>query len=230
MDALSNIWNGLDWSFLTDILLSIVPSLICITLHELSHGYVAFLLGDTTAKDAGRLTLNPVRHIDPMGLVMMVAFKFGWAKPVPVNMNNFQRPRRDMAITALAGPVSNLIIGVVFLFLYGFLHIPLRRMETVGVWFLQMIYLTAYISLALMIFNILPISPLDGSKVVYSLLPDDAYMTLMRYERYGMILLLVLVATRVLGSPLSTATQWVFGKLFFLAEGGFSLYRKIAGI
>ena len=220
----------MDWSFLTDILLSIVPSLLCITLHELSHGYVAYRLGDTTAKDAGRLTLNPIRHIDPMGLVMMVAFKFGWAKPVPVNMYRFRHPRRDMALTALAGPVSNLLIGIVFLFLYGFLHIPLRRMGTAGVWFLQMIYLTAYISLALMVFNILPISPLDGSKVVYSLLPDQAYMTLMRYERYGMILLLVLVATGVLGSPLSSATQWVFEKLFFLAESGFSLYRKIASV
>ncbi|MBQ3276027.1 MAG: site-2 protease family protein [Oscillospiraceae bacterium] len=229
MSALSNIWNGLDWSVLTGIALSIVPSLICITLHELSHGYVAYRLGDTTAKDAGRLTLNPIRHIDPMGLLMMVAFKFGWAKPVPVNMYRFRHPRRDMALTALAGPVSNLIIGAVFLFLYGFLYTPLVRSGTVGDWFLQMIYLTAYISLALMIFNILPISPLDGSKVLYSFLPDREYMTLMRYERYGMILLLVLVATRVLGSPLSTATGWVFDKLFFLAEGGFTLYRKLAG-
>lgn len=219
----------MDWSVLTGIALSIVPSLICITLHELSHGYVAYRLGDTTAKDAGRLTLNPIRHIDPMGLLMMVAFKFGWAKPVPVNMYRFRHPRRDMALTALAGPVSNLIIGAVFLFLYGFLYTPLVRSGTVGDWFLQMIYLTAYISLALMIFNILPISPLDGSKVLYSFLPDREYMTLMRYERYGMILLLVLVATRVLGSPLSTATGWVFDKLFFLAEGGFTLYRKLAG-
>ena len=93
----------------------------------------------------------------------------------------------------------------------------------------NVIYLTAYISLALMIFNILPISPLDGSKVLYSFLPEKAYMTLMRYERYGMILLLVLVATHVLGSPLSTATGWVFDRLFFLAEGGFELYRKLAG-
>ena len=219
----------MDWSVLTGIALSIVPSLICITLHELSHGYVAYRLGDTTAKDAGRLTLNPIRHIDPMGLLMMVAFKFGWAKPVPVNMYRVRHPRRDMALTALAGPVSNLIIGAVFLFLYGFLYTPLVRSGTVGDWFLQMIYLTAYISLALMIFNILPISPLDGSKVLYSFLPDREYMTLMRYERYGMILLLVLVATRVLGSPLSTATGWVFDKLFFLAEGGFTLYRKLAG-
>ena len=229
MSAISNIWNGLDWSVLTGMALSIIPSLICITLHELSHGYVAYRLGDTTAKDAGRLTLNPLRHIDPMGLVMMVAFKFGWAKPVPVNMCRFRNPKRDMAITALAGPMSNLIIGAVFLFLYGVLYIPLRRGGTVGDWFLQMIYLTAYISLALMIFNILPISPLDGSKVLYSFLPEKAYMTLMRYERYGMILLLVLVATHVLGSPLSTATGWVFDRLFFLAEGGFELYRKLAG-
>lgn len=229
MSAISNIWNGLDWSVLTGMALSIIPSLICITLHELSHGYVAYRLGDTTAKDAGRLTLNPLRHIDPMGLVMMVAFKFGWAKPVPVNMYRFRNPKRDMAITALAGPMSNLIIGAVFLFLYGVLYIPLRRGGTVGDWFLQMIYLTAYISLALMIFNILPISPLDGSKVLYSFLPEKAYMTLMRYERYGMILLLVLVATHVLGSPLSTATGWVFDRLFFLAEGGFELYRKLAG-
>ena len=229
MSAISNIWNGLDWSVLTGMALSIIPSLICITLHELSHGYVAYRLGDTTAKDAGRLTLNPLRHIDPMGLVMMVAFKFGWAKPVPVNMYRFRNPKRDMAITALAGPMSNLIIGAVFLFLYGVLYIPLRRGGTVGDWFLQMIYLTAYISLALMIFNILPISPLDGSKVLYSFLPEKAYMTLMRYERYGMILLLVLVATHVLGSPLSTATGWVFDRLFFLAEGGFELYRTLAG-
>ena len=229
MSALSNIWNGLDWSVLTGIVLSIVPSLICITLHELSHGYVAYRLGDTTAKDAGRLTLNPLRHIDPMGLVMMVAFKFGWAKPVPVNMYRFRNPKRDMAITALAGPVSNLVIGAVFLFLYGVLYIPLRRGGSAGDWFLQMIYLTAYISLALMVFNILPISPLDGSKVLYSFLPERAYMTLMRYERYGMILLLVLVATKVLGSPLSTATGWVFDKLFFLAESGFDLYRKLSG-
>ena len=94
MSALSNIWNGLDWSVLTGIALSIVPSLICITLHELSHGYVAYRLGDTTAKDAGRLTLNPIRHIDPMGLLMMAVFKFGWARPVPVNMYRFRHPRR----------------------------------------------------------------------------------------------------------------------------------------
>ena len=103
-----------------------VPALICITLHELSHGLAAYSLGDDTAKRAGRLSLNPLRHLDPMGMLMMVVFRFGWAKPVPVNMYRFKDPKRGMAITALAGPVSNILISLVFLFLYGALYLPLR--------------------------------------------------------------------------------------------------------
>ena len=102
-----------------------IPSLLCITLHELAHGFVAYRLGDDTAKNAGRLTLNPLRHLDPIGLLMMLVFHFGWAKPVPVNMMKFQNPKRDMALTALAGPACNLLITVVFLFLYGLLLVPL---------------------------------------------------------------------------------------------------------
>ncbi len=228
MNAITNIWNGLDWSVLTDILLSVIPSLLCITLHELSHGYVAYRLGDTTARDAGRLTLNPIRHIDPLGLLMMAVFKFGWAKPVPVNMYRFENPKRGMALTALAGPAMNLLIGAVFMFLYGLLYVPLTRSSGAGQWFLEMIYLTAYISLAFMVFNILPISPLDGSKILYSFLPDRAYDALMRYERFGMLLLLALVWSGILGSPLRAATVWVFQKLFFLAKSGFDLYGMLA--
>jgi len=142
---------------------------------------------------------------------------------VPVNMSRFRDPKRGMAVTALAGPASNLVICVVFLFLYGVLFIPLRSF--LGGYLLEMIYLTAYISLGMGIFNLLPIPPLDGSKVLYSVLSDEAYLKLMRYERYGMIALLVLVASRVLGSPLSTATAWVFNKLFAVAELGFNLFR-----
>ena len=165
MNAVTNIWNHLDWTVPLRLILGILPSLICITLHELSHGYVAWRLGDPTAKNAGRLTLNPIRHIDPMGLLMMLVFHFGWAKPVPVNMAYFRRPRRDMALTALAGPAANLLIAIVFLFLYGLLYIPLSGAAHMG-WLLETVELTAYISLALMVFNILPISPLDGSKVL----------------------------------------------------------------
>ena len=107
MNAISDleiIKNGFDFSYLLGILKSVIPSLICITLHELSHGLVAYRLGDDTAKRAGRLTLNPLKHLDPIGLLMMVTVHFGYAKPVPVNMNKFKNPKRDMAITALAGP------------------------------------------------------------------------------------------------------------------------------
>ena len=150
MAGFANVFHNLDWSVLMDILFSILPALICITLHELSHGAVAYALGDTTAKDAGRLTLNPIRHIDPWGLVMMVLFRFGWAKPVPVNMYRFKNPKKGMALTALAGPVSNLIIAAVFLFLYGLLYRPLYMKNTAFCdALLQMIVTTAYMSLAL---------------------------------------------------------------------------------
>ena len=231
MNAVSNIWNHLDWSVLTDIILRVVPALLCITLHELSHGFVAFLLGDTTARDAGRLTLNPVRHLDPMGLVMMVVFRFGWAKPVPVNMYRFRNPKRGMALTALAGPGANLLIGVVFLFLYGVLYYPIYvRGARSMLWVLEMVQDTAWLSLAMMIFNLLPISPLDGSKIAYSFLSDHAYSILMRYERYGMIALFALVWSGILGSPLSTAVGWVYDKLFIVAEGGFQVYKVLAGL
>ena len=114
ISGLSSVWDGWDFSYLLSILLGVIPSLICITLHELSHGYVAYRLGDDTAKRAGRLTLNPIRHLDPVGLLMMLVFRVGWAKPVPVNMYRFKNPKRGMAITALAGPVSNVLITLVF--------------------------------------------------------------------------------------------------------------------
>ena len=168
MPKLHDIWNGLDWSVLTNLLLSIIPALVCITLHELAHGYVAYRLGDDTAKRAGRLTLNPLKHIDIMGLAMMVIFKFGWAKPVPVNMWKFKNPKKGMAITAAAGPLSNIIIAVICLFIYGVLLGFGPRIGKVRSYFVEMLLITAYLSTALAIFNIIPIPPLDGSKVLYS--------------------------------------------------------------
>ena len=223
MSDFLNIWKNLDWTVPLQIVMNILPSLLCITLHELSHGYVACRLGDTTAKDAGRLTLNPIKHIDIMGLLMMVVFRFGWAKPVPVNMYRFKNPKKGMALTALAGPACNFLLAGVFLFLYGLLFYPLHTGGTVAETVLQLIYTTAYLSLSLAVFNLIPIPPLDGSKVLFSLIPDESYFKLMRYERYGMILLLVLVSTKVLGGPLSAATSWLFDKLFVLAELGFRL-------
>ena len=227
MHILQSIWRGLDWSVLTNLLLSVVPALICITLHELAHGYVAYRLGDDTAKRAGRLTLNPLRHIDIMGLLMMIVFKFGWAKPVPVNMWKFKNPKKGMAITAAAGPIANLLIALVFLFLYGFLFALLHRPGRSLNWLLEMLYITAYLSVALAIFNIIPIPPLDGSKVLFSCISDRSYTKLMYYERYGMIILLVLVLllSRTSLDPLSRAAYWVMDKLFFAANWGVGLAK-----
>ena len=221
-DTLQTIWNGFDFSYLLEILLGVIPSLICITLHELAHGYTAYRLGDDTAKNAGRLTLNPLKHLDPIGLLMMLVFRFGWAKPVPVNMRNFKNPKQGMAITALAGPACNFLITLVTLVLYGLLYKPLSGSE-VGNTVLELIMVTAYMSLGLCLFNLLPVPPLDGSKVLFSLLPDSAYVKLMQVERYGSILLLVLVWSGILGKPFSNLIQTVFSHLFPIAEAAFRL-------
>ncbi len=229
MSAISiweDIMGGFDFSYLLSILLGVIPSLLCITLHELSHGFVAYKLGDTTAKDAGRLTLNPLKHLDPMGLLMMVVFHVGWAKPVPVNMYRFQNPKRGMALTALAGPMCNVLITVGFLALYGALFLPLRQ-SAAGDYLLQMILLTARISLGLAIFNLLPVPPLDGSKILLSLLPDEKYRVLLRYERYGSLLLFALVATGLLGTPLSTVIDAAYRALIPLAQGTMKLVEMM---
>lgn len=229
ISGLRTIWDGLDFSYLLGILLGLIPSLICITLHELSHGLAAYRLGDDTAKRAGRLTLNPLKHLDPMGMLMMLVFRFGWAKPVPVNMYRFQNPKRGMALTALAGPASNVVITLVFLLLYGALYIPLQG-SAAGGYILQMLELTAYISLGFALFNLIPIPPLDGSKVAFSLMSDRAYAKLMRYERYGGIALLLLVSSGILGRPLSYGVQRLFRSLLPVAQwacdGVYSLFYK----
>ena len=221
-DTLQTIWRGFNFSYLLDILLGIIPSLFCITLHELAHGYTAYRLGDDTAQKAGRLTLNPIKHLDPIGLLMMLVFHFGWAKPVPVNMFKFKHPKQGMAATAFAGPLCNLLITVVFLLLYGLLYRPLDG-SSFGDTVLELLTLTAYMSLGLCIFNLLPIPPLDGSKVLFSLVPDRAYLKLMQYERYGSVLLLLLVWSGFLGNPLSRLIRTAFDTLFPIAEAAFHL-------
>ena len=214
MSDFVNIWKNLDWSVPVQIVVNILPSLLCITLHELSHGYVAYRLGDTTAKDAGRLTLNPIKHIDIMGLLMMVVFRFGWAKPVPVNMYRFKNPKKGMAVTALAGPACNFLLALLFLFLYGLLYYPLyvhggAVAETV----LQLVYTTAYLSLALAVFNLIPVPPLDGSRVLLAVLPERIYFGMMKYERVILIVLLAAVWGGFLDGPLSVMNNVVWDLL-----------------
>lgn len=226
ISGLSSIWDGWDFSYLLSILLGVIPSLLCITIHELSHGYIAYRLGDDTAKRAGRLTLNPLKHLDPIGLLMMLVFRVGWAKPVPVNMYRFKNPKRGMAITALAGPVSNVLISLVFLLLYGLLYIPLLRSHAGG-YMLKMLALTAEMSLGLAVFNLIPLPPLDGSKVLFSVISDKAYYQLMRYERYGSAVLFILVATGVFGKPLSAVINFLYIHMLPIAQFGCDMVYKL---
>jgi Zn-dependent protease len=214
--------NNLDWSVLTDALISVIPALICIILHEMSHAYVAYRLGDNTAKSLGRLTLNPIKHLDIFGLLAMMFIGFGWAKPVPIDYRNFKHPKRGMALTALAGPVTNLLIAVVTLFIYGLLIIPLSA-GAVGATVLKMIHRLALFSTSLAVFNILPIPPMDGSKVFFAIASDELYFKLMRYERFGFILILILAFSGKLWGPLSTAISFVFDKLLIVAQAGLDL-------
>ena len=223
---MGEVFRNLDWSVLTDIIIiSIIPALLCITIHELAHGYTAYRLGDNTAKERGRLTLNPIKHVNVFGLIMMVTAGFGWAKPVPVNMRRFKRPKLHMAVTALAGPLSNLVLAVAVYFVYGLVYAPFGGdlASGAGEIVLSMVNRAAFLSVALAIFNILPIPPLDGSKVLFAFLPEVSYYKLMRYERFGMILLILFVFSDFFDGTVGRAAfalnDWMLG----ISEFAYSL-------
>ena len=196
------------------VLLTVMP------IHEYAHAAVASWLGDDTAEYHGRLSLNPFHHLDLMGSILILFAGFGWAKPVPVNMMYFKNPKRGMALTALAGPASNVLLTAVMLALYGPLYILMSL--GIGGWAIEllteMVSTTAYLSMAFAVFNLLPVPPLDGSKILFSVLSDRNYLKLMIIERYGMILMLILVSTGILRTPLSYVTGFCFDLLFPIAQ------------
>ena len=190
--------------------------LLCLTVHEVCHGLAARALGDPTAKSMRRLSLNPLHHIDWFGLFMMFAAGFGWAKPVPVDPRYFKKPKEGMAITALAGPLSNLILAVMLIFISKGIYLYAPYSAAWETFFTFCLYIAAPMSVGMGLFNLLPIPPLDGSKVLAVLLPDGAYLKLMRYERYGLLLLLALSVLGVTGSFISGAILRVYDALFNL--------------
>ncbi len=212
LGTLTDLWNSLDLSAMLSALMRLIAVFLCLTVHETCHGLAAYALGDPTAKREHRLSLSPLHHIDWVGLACMLLLGFGWAKPVPVDMRYFKKPKQGMALTALAGPVSNFVLAVLALFCAK----PFFTL-TGGAYRSELLFnfliTTAYLSVGLGLFNLIPISPLDGSKVLFAFLPDRAYETLMRYEKYGMVVLLVLVWLGVGDSVLSTAIDGVFAFL-----------------
>lgn len=205
------MFRNMDW---IELVITIGASLLCITFHEVSHGFVAYKLGDNTAKDAGRLTLNPIRHIDLVGLFMMIVAKVGWAKAVPVNPKNFKNPKRDMAITALAGPISNFLLAFVTLILAYLAQIALFYTGIIALYYIgNFLYYVTILSIGLGVFNLIPIPPLDGSKVLFSILPERFYFAYMKYERFGFILVWVLAISGVSSGIISSGIDIIFGAL-----------------
>ena len=172
-----------------DMIFRIPALLITLTIHEYAHARVAVSLGDPTPRVLGRLTLNPIPHLDPLGLIMLWLFKFGWAKPVPVNPNNFRDARMGMLWVALAGPISNILLA----FLTAIVIVLVNQFQIVTGEWVKILWWTYTYNIIFAIFNLLPIPPLDGGKVVSSLLPRRLAYTYERIEPYGTWILLALV-------------------------------------
>ena len=214
MGSFSHFIEVMDWQGLLYLLEQIAAVLLCLTVHETCHGLAAYCLGDPTAKREHRLSLNPLRHIDPLGALMMLLAGFGWAKPVPVDSRYFKHPKTGMALTALAGPVSNLAMAYISLVLRNFLI--LYYLNSGSAFLLQLIdFLALFVLLnvGLGVFNLIPFPPLDGSKVVEGLFPDRLYFTVMRYERWGMLVLLAVLWFGWLDGPLNAARSWMLDLL-----------------
>ncbi|MBQ9780353.1 MAG: site-2 protease family protein [Clostridia bacterium] len=220
-------------------LLSLPVLLMAFSVHETAHGYTAYRLGDPTARSLGRLTLNPIKHIDPFGFICMMIFHVGWAKPVPVNARYFKNPKRDMALTGAAGPLSNLALAIIHLVILRIVMLFLTDacydeavtfvlstgqtvykgslIFTIYSLIVYLLYLGIVMNISLAIFNLIPVPPFDGSRIFYAVLPQKLYWGVMKYERIIMMVMLVLFFFGFLETPLA----WIFNKvtngLFFVS-------------
>lgn len=208
-----NLAEALSYVFATLLIIFTV-----LPLHEFAHAWSAYKLGDGTAKMMGRLSLNPMVHIDWFGAAMIMAFGFGWARPVPVNMRNFSSPKWGMALTSLAGPLSNLIAGFIsrtvyhlLILLFSTVALPSGTLLTVMQIVVYLFYFLSEINVGLAVFNLLPVPPLDGSRILTAILPDQVYYKIMQYERIIMIVLMVLLFTGVFTLPLSLLRDAITG-------------------
>lgn len=215
LSIISYLRNGEYLLAVISILSSCFVVFCCLPVHELAHGYIAYKLGDDTAKKQGRLTFNPFAHLNPIGTIMIFLFGIGYARPVPVNPNRFKNPKGGMALVAIAGPLSNLLMAFVFNFVYIALAANFNMTGFIGA-VMYFFYFAAWVNITLAVFNLFPIPPLDGSKVLAALLPNRIYNKYMMYERYIMIALFVLLFTGVLDKPISIVSGFFMRLISYL--------------
>ena len=224
---LSLIRSGADiWTIIGAIMSVIIVIFLTLPVHEFAHGFIADKLGDPTPRYQGRLTLNPIAHIDPIGALGILLFGIGWAKPVSINARNFKNPKAGMAITALAGPVSNVIrafINLILMNAIGFLGIKTGFTGGVYLLVITFFYYIANINVYLAVFNFIPVPPFDGSRVLFAFLPTRYYFAIMRYERFIFIGLLVILYLGVLDYPISFVSNLILNGLSYVAGLPFSL-------
>lgn len=207
-----------DWTTLSMYVARAIALLTAIPFHEMAHAWASDRLGDPTAKQCGRLSMNPLRHFDPLGALCMILVGFGWAKPVPVAaVHNFRHPRRDMALSAAAGPAANLLLAYVWMVCYKIIYYFGYAPESLLWQFVVGVLLTMIqVNITLAVFNLLPVPPLDGSRIFNLLLPARWYFRIMKYERYIMLGLFVFLFFGFLDRPLS----FLFGKAIMLFDWG----------
>lgn len=212
---------------LMEILAVLLIIFLILPFHEWAHAFAASLLGDKAIKYRGRLSLNPLSHIDPMGALCMLLFGFGWAKPVPVDPRNFKNPKAGMAITALAGPLANIVAGFAgCLIFYGIVGFTPLSFLLSDLWGYINIFLSYYITcnISLAVFNLIPVPPLDGSKILFAFLPDRIVYRISRYQQYYFIIIFALLFIGVLNVPLSFLQNVISDFLSFLSKSLFSMF------